>query len=339
MSARLFALLLLLSALAAPARAASVEEFYRGSTLRIITSAGPASGYTLWAHFIAQFLPRHIPGNPQIVVQSMAGAGGLVAMNYMYNIAAKDGRDIGAVGREVAVLSLMGAEGVKHDSLKFNWLGTPTTESNICIANQTAPIHSVEDFFRNEFVVGTDGVGSGMHMFPVGLNALLGMKFKTIDGYADTGVVLLAVDRGEVNGSCQSAETLMQARGEAIRAGRLRVVLQAGVKPNPEFPDAAYVYDLAKTEEQRQALRFLYASLTFGRPYLAPPGVPPERIAALRQAFSDTFADPDFLAAAKIQGYDINPISGEQLASMMQELAKTPKPIVDQIKALFAPAK
>jgi tripartite-type tricarboxylate transporter receptor subunit TctC len=337
MRARLAALGFLL--LGSAAQAATVEEFYRGSTLRIITSAGPASGYTLWAHFIAQYLPKHIPGNPQIIVQSMGGAGGIIAMNHVYNQAAKDGREIGAVGREVAVLSLMGHEGARYDSLKFNWLGSPTSESNICIARSDSPIRTVDDLFRQEFLVGTDGVGSGMHIFPVALNSLLGMKFRPIDGYADTGVVLLAVDRGEVYGSCQSAETLMQARGEAIRSGKLRVVLQAGLHPNPDFPDAPFVFDLAKNEEQRQALRFLYASLTFGRPYLAPPGVPPERVAALRQAFSDTFKDPDFLRAAKTQGYQVDPISGEEMAGMMQELSRTPKPIIDQIARLFEPPK
>jgi tripartite-type tricarboxylate transporter receptor subunit TctC len=337
MLARLFVVAFLLCGFAA--EAATVEEFYRGSTLRIITSAGPSSGYTLWAHFIAQFLPRHIPGNPQIIVQSMGGAGGIIAINHMYNAAARDGREIGAVGREVAVLSMMGHEGARYDSLKFNWLGTPTSESNICIARSDSPIRSVEDLFRQEFLVGTDGVGSGMHIFPVALNALLGMKFKPIDGYADTGVVLLAVDRGEVYGSCQSAETLMQARGEAIRSGKLKVVLQAGLHPNPDFPDAPFVFDLAQTEEQRQALRFLYASLAFGRPYLAPPGVPPERVAALRQAFSETFKDPDFLRGAKIQGYQVDPISGEEMSAMMQELSQTPKPVIDQIARLFEPPK
>ena len=338
MLARLAAAALLLAS-AAGAQAATVEEFYHGSTLRLISSAGPASGYTLWAHFMAQYLPKHIPGNPQIIVQSMGGAGGLIAMNHMYNQASKDGREIGAVGREVSVLSLMGHEGAKYDALKFNWLGSPTSESNICIARADSPIRTTDDLFKHEFLVGTDGVGSGMHIFPTALNSLLGMKFKPIDGYADTGVVLLAVDRGEVYGSCQSAETLMQQRGDAIRSGKIRVVLQAGLHPNPDFPDAPFVYDLAKTEEQRQALRFLYASLTFGRPYLAPPGVPAERVAALRQAFSDTFKDPDFLKAAAQQHYQIDPISGEEMDGMMHELAKTPKPIIEKIAKLIEPAK
>lgn len=334
--AGLFAASLLLASLAASGTsAATVADFYRGSTLRLISSAGPSSGYTIWARFIAQYLGRYIPGNPTIVVQSMSGAGGLIATNYMYAIAPRDGREIASVEREVPALSLMKAQGVKYDSLKFNWLATPTSETNICIVSKDAPVQSAEDLLTHQLIVGTDGVGSGMHLFPTALNALLGMKFKTIDGYADTGVVLLALDRGEIQGSCQSADTLMRSRGDAIRAGQLRVVLQAGMKPDRAFPGVPFVLDLAKTDEQRQALRFLYAGLTFGRPYLAPPGVPEDRVAALRQAFADTFNDADFQRDALAQGYELNPISGEEMMRIMQELAATPQPVIDSIAALM----
>lgn len=269
----------------------------------------------------------------------MDGAGGLLAANYMYSVAPKDGREIATVARETPTLSMMNAAGVKYDSLKFNWLGTPTSETNICIAAEDAPVKSAADLYKTELILGTDGVGSGMHIFPAALDTLLGMKFKTIDGYKDTGVILMAIDRGEVQGSCQSAETLMRARGDAIRSGKLRVLLQAGLKPNPAFPDAPFVIDLAKTEQEKQALRFLYSSLTFGRPYLAPPGVPAERVAALRKAFSDTFADPDFIAEAKTQGYELNPISGEDMTALIEELGRTPKPIIDRVAGLIAPPK
>lgn len=322
---------------AAPARAQSpsVEEFYRGSTLRLISSSGASSGYTIWARFIAQYLPRYIPGKPTIIVQSMLGAGGLLLSNYMYNVAPKDGREIAAVPREAPGLSIMNGAGVKYDSLRFNWLATPTSETNICVASSDSPVRTADDLFTKQLILGTTGVGSGMHIFPVALNALLGMKFKTIDGYKDTGVILLSIERGEIDGSCQSADTLMQARGDDIRSGKLRVVLQAGLKRNPNFPDAPFVFDLAKTDEQKQALRFLYSSLTFGRPYLAPPDVPADRVAALRKAFADTFNDPQFQVEAKAQGYDLTPISGEDMTALIQELGRTPKPIIDRVSALI----
>jgi tripartite-type tricarboxylate transporter receptor subunit TctC len=233
----------------------------------------------------------------------------------------------------------MGGAAARFDPLQFNWLGTPTSESNICIASKNSPFQTIDDLYKHELVVGTDGVGSGMHICPVALNTLLKTKFKVIDGYSDSAEVLLAIDRGEIHGTCQSAETLFRARGDAIRSGNLRIVLQGGLKSNPKFSDVPFVLDLATTEDQKQALKFLYSSLTFGRPYVSPPGLPPERVAALRKAYMDMFADKTFLAEAQKQGYEINPISGEDMTAMIQDLARTPKHIIDQVAALIDPQK
>jgi len=316
---------------------ASIESFYKGSQIRLISEAGPSSGYTAWARLIGQYLPRHLPGKPSVIVQSMIGAGGLVASNYMYTVASRDGREIAALSREGPSLSVMGSPGVRYDSLKFNWLGSPTSETNICFVNKDAPAHSLLDLRTREIVLGTDGVGSGMHIYPTALNALVNTRFKVIDGYPETGGVLLAIDRGEVHGACLSSATVFQARGDAVRAGRLRVILQGGAAPDPQFPDVPFVLDLAASDEERQALRFLYASEGFGRPYVAPPGVPPERVAALRKAFSDTFADAEFVADATRQGFDVRPISGTEMTAMIEAMARTPKPIVDRVAALMHP--
>lgn len=321
------------------ARAESVADFYKGSTMKLMSSSGNSSGYTVWARLIAETLPRHLPGAPTIVVQSMMGAGGLLLTNYMYNVAPKDGSMIAAVPREAPGLSLMHGDGVKYDSLKFNWLGSPTGETNICVASSSSPFRSIQDLYKSPLIVGTTGAGTGMHIFPVALDALLGLKFKTIDGYKDTGLILMAIDRGEIQGSCQSAETLMRSRGEDIRSGKWRVLLQAGLKPNPDFPNVPFVLDLAKTDEQRQALRLLYSGQAIGRPYLAPPGVPADRVKALRKAFADTFADPEFLSEVKKQGYEMDPVSGDEMMAVLRELAKTPKPIMDRVSALVRPPK
>jgi tripartite-type tricarboxylate transporter receptor subunit TctC len=331
--------IVLAGAATAPAEAqSSVEQFYKGNTLRMISGAGNASGYTIWTRFIGQFLGRHIPGNPTVIAETMAGAGGMIATNYIYNAAGKDGREIASVARETPSLSMLHSPGVQWDSLKFNWLGTPTSDINICIVNADSPIKNVQDLYTHESTMGTDGVGSGMHIFPVALDEILGMKMKTIDGYADSGVAMLAVDRGEIDGVCQSAETLLLARGDEIKAGKVRVVLQAGLKPSPQFPDVAFVLDLAKSEEAKQELRFLYSSQAFGRPFVAPPGTPPDRVAALQNAFMDTFKDPDFLAGAKTQGYNINPISGPDMAAMVQQLGTTPQDVLDKVAKLTTPA-
>jgi tripartite-type tricarboxylate transporter receptor subunit TctC len=330
-------LALTLSCSSALAQSDSVEQFYKGSQVKLIASAGPGSGYTIWVHFIGQYLGKFIPGNPNIVVTQMAGAGGLIAANYLYSVAPKDGREIAALAREAPALAILGAKGVSYDAEALNWLGSPTSESNICVVSSKSPVQTIDDLFKHETIVGSDGVGSGMHIFPTALNAILSTKFKSITAYSDSGVVLLALDRGELAGVCQSADTLMRARGDAIRSGALRVILQGGLKPNPKFPGVPFVLDLAKTEPERQALRFLYAGQALGRPYAVPPGVPKERVAALRKAFMDMFSDKDFIADATKQGYELNPISGDDMAALIKDLAATPKPVIDQVSRIMNP--
>ena len=315
----------------------SVEQFYKGQTIRIVSGAGAASGYTIWAHFIAEHLGKHVPGTPRAIVESMAGAGGLIATNWGHNVAPRDGKVVVSVSRETAALSVLKAKGALFDATKFNWLGSPTSETNICAVSKNSPWKNPADYFTKELLVGTDGVGSGMHIYPVALNQILGTKFRVIDGYADTGVVLVAADRGEIDGSCQSAETLLRARGAQLRSGEMRVVIQAGPKPDARFPGVPFALDLARTEDQKQALRFLYSSLAFGRPFVLPPGAPPERVAALQKAFSAMFADPDFLRDANRRGYDIEPVSGPDMTRLVDEIAATPRDIVDRVAALIEP--
>jgi tripartite-type tricarboxylate transporter receptor subunit TctC len=331
------ALALLMASVAESRAQSDVARFYSGNTVRLISGAGSGSGYTIWTRFIAQYLGRFIPGNPTVIVQIMAGAGGLIATNYGYNSAPNDGTVIVSVARESAIISVLKAKGVEFDATKFQWLGSPVADTNICIASKNAPWKTLSDYYSKQLLVGTDGIGSGMHYFPVALDTILGMKFKVIDGYADSSVVLLAIDDGEIHGACQSAETLMQDRGSAIASGALKVVLQMGLKPDPKFPGVPFVLGLAKTPDQRQALTFLFASGTFGRPFVVPPGTPPARVAALRKAFSDMFKDPQFLRDAKRLGYDINPMSGEDMQALVNQVAQTPKPIVNEVDALIEP--
>lgn len=332
-------LFLVLLALPVPAASQTAEQFYRGKTIKLISGFGPASGYSAWARLISVHIGRHIPGEPTIIVQNMVGASGIRAANYMYSAAPKDGSEIAAVARETAALSTMGGGGVAYDATLFNWLGSPTSESNICVFSKASGIASTQDLFTKEAIVGSDGAGSGMHIFPLAMNSILGTKFKVIGGYPDSGEVLLAIDRGELQGACQSVETLTQVRGEALRSGQLLVVLQGGLKPNPAFPKVPFVLDLAKTDDERKSLRFLYAGQTFGRPLIAPPAVPQERVAALRAAFNATMRDPAFLADAARQRLALNPISAEEMQDMVSELAKTPKDISSRIGELLNPSK
>ena len=322
---------------ASACHAQSVEQVYKGQTLKVVSGFGPGSGYTVWARLLAPHWARNLPGQPTALVQSMVGAGGLLVANHMYAAAPKDGREIAAVAREMPALSIIGKAGANYDATQFNWLGSPTSESNICVLARSVPYERVEDLFSREIVLGTDGIGSGMHIFPMALNAVLGTRFKVVDGYSDSGVVLLAIDRGEVQGACQSVETLRRARGPQLASGELRVVLQGGLKPHPAFPGVPFVLDLARTEEQRQTLAFLYNSQAFGRPYLAPPGTPPERVAALRAAFDATMGDAAFVDEAAKSKLELSPISGTDMQTMVTRLAGTPQPIIEKVKRLLDP--
>jgi tripartite-type tricarboxylate transporter receptor subunit TctC len=175
-------------------------QFYAGKQIKLITHVGPASGYSVWARLVAAHLGRHIPGAPSIIIQNMPGGGGMKAANYLYAMASKAGLELGAVNRLVPTLSIMGSPGANFDSAQFGWLGSPASGTNLCIVSKATPVHTVDDLLTNEVIVGTDGVGSGMHIFPTALNSVFGTRFKVIDGYKDTGDVILAIDRGEIQG-------------------------------------------------------------------------------------------------------------------------------------------
>ena len=313
----------------------SAEQFYAGKQIKLITHVGPASGYSVWARLVGSHLGHHIPGSPSIVVQNMPGAGGMKAANYLYSLAPKDGLELGAINRLVPTLSIMGSPGANFDSAQFGWLGSPASDTNLCIVSKATPIQTVDDLLNKEVIVGTDGVGSGMHIFPTALNSVLGTKFKIIDGYKDTGDVILAIDRGEIQGLCLSAETLTNMRGDSFKSGEWRPILQAGLSVSPDFPDVPFILDRAKTTEQKQILGFLFASQAFGRPYLAPPGLPPERLAMLRKAFDETMRDPDFLADVAKQRLKTSPITGAAMDQLIAELKLIPKDIVAKVAKLM----
>jgi len=332
-----FAVTIALSSIAFHGAAAqhSDDQFFAGKQIKLTTHVGPPSGYSAWARLVAAHLGRHIPGTPSIVVQNMPGGGGMKAANYLYAMASKDGLELGAVNRLVPTLSIMGSPGATFDSALFGWLGSPASDTNLCIVSRATPVHTVDDLMSKEVIVGTDGVGSGMHIFPTALNSVLGTKFKVIDGYKDTGDVMLAVDRGEIQGLCLSAETLTTMRGDYFKSGQWRPILQAGLTVSPDFPDVPLALDRAKTTEQKQILRFLFESQAFGRPYLAPPGLPPERLAMLRKAFEETMRDPDFVADVTKLHLKVSPITGAEMDRMIAEMKLVPKNIVAIVAKLM----
>jgi tripartite-type tricarboxylate transporter receptor subunit TctC len=297
----------------------------------MIIGFGPGGGYDRWARTIAQHLGKHLPGHPNVISENMPGAGSYVAASYIYNVAPKDGTVIAAIARDAAIGPLTGAPGAKFDPLKLSYLGTPTTETNVCIAFHTAKVKTAQDLFKNELIVGDTGPGTGTRTYPKVLKGLLGMKFKLVSGFRASTNVFLAMEQGEVEGICESWDSVIHRRPDWVKNHTINFLFQGGAEPNPDLKGIPFIFDFAKTEEQKQALKFIYAGQGIGRPYIAPPGLPPERLKVLREGFMATLKDPEFLADAKRSKLDLDPKGGDYLEHLMQDLYKTPKPLIEKI--------
>lgn len=322
---------LMLSGVVGASSTAGAAEFYAGKTVKMIIGFGPGGGYDTWARTIARHLGKHLPGNPTVISENMPGAGSYVAASYLYNVAPKDGTVIGAIARDAAIGPLTGAPGAKFDPLKISWLGTPTTETNVCISFHTAKVKTAEDLFKDQLIVGDTGPGTGTRTYPKVLKALLGMNFKLVGGFRSSVNVFLAMERGEVDGICESWDSVIHRRPDWVKNKTINFLFQGGAEPNPELKGIPFILDFAKTPEQKQAIKFLYAGQGIGRPYVAPPNLPPERLKELRDAFAATMKDPAFQAEAKKAKLDLDPKSGEYLHHLMEEIYATPKPLIEKI--------
>ena len=305
-----------------------------GKVPTMIIGFGPGGGYDLWGRIVGRFISKYLPGNPNLVLQNMPGAGSYVAASWIYNIAPKDGSVLGIIARDATLGPLTGAEGARFDATKMSWLGTPTTETNVCIANENSQVKTVEDLYTKELIVGDTGPGTGTRAYPNALRSLLGMKFKIVSGFPSSSDVFLAMERGEVDGICESLDSVTGKRPDWLPTKKVRILFQGGAEPNPHV-DAPFILDLVKTEEQKAEIRFLYAGQGIGRPFVAPPNLPADKLQMLRDAFDKTMKDPEFIAEAKKNKLEVEPKDGAHLEKLIREIYATPKPIVDKIGKLL----
>jgi tripartite-type tricarboxylate transporter receptor subunit TctC len=269
------------------------------------------------------------------VPQNMPGAGSFVAANNIYNLAPKDGTVMGIIARDAALGPITGATGARFDPTKITWIGTPTTETNVCIAMSTAKVQTIKDLYEKELIVGDTGVGTGTHSYPKALNALLGMKFKIIAGFPSSSDVFLAMERGEVDGICESLDSVSGKRPDWIPNKKVTILFQGGAAPDPDLKGVPFIADLAHSPEDRLAIEFLYAGQGIGRPFVAPPDMPADRVKMVRDAFDATMKDPDFVEDAKRNMLGVDPEDGAHLAALINKVYATPKPIVDKIGELI----
>ena len=315
-----------------------VAEFYKGKQIKIAVGFSPGGSSSLYAQTLTRPMGRYLPGNPTFIVQHMPGAGGLIAANHITTNAARDGTEFAITSRTAALEPLLGNANAKFDASKFNWVGNANIENSVCIAWHTAPVTSVQDVFKTELVVGGASSAAQEVMYPRAFNRLLGTRFKVVTGYPGSTEILLAIERGEVHGFCGIGWTFVKLRkNDWLREKKINVLFQMALAKHPDIPDVPAILDFAKTPEDRQVIEFLFAPQDMGRPFFAPPGVPAERVAALRAAFARTLKDAEFLAEAEKQGIEVQFVPGEDIQKLVERIYASPKTVIDRAKAVVEP--
>jgi tripartite-type tricarboxylate transporter receptor subunit TctC len=320
---------------AGSATAQAPSAAFSGRTVTMFIGFGPGGGYDTWGRLVAGHIGAHLPGKPTVVAQNLPGGGSYRAASLIYHQAPKDGTAMALIARDAVLGPLTGEVGALFDATKFSWVGTPATETNICIAYHTAPVKTAHDLTEKELIMGDNGPGTGTDSYPKALNAILGFKFKLVGGYQSSADVFLAMERGEVQGICESLDSVKARRPDWIASGTVSVLFQGGIRPNPELKDVPFVADLAQNPEDRAAIEFLYVGQGIGRPFVAPPGVPPATLKILRDAFDATMKDPAFIAEAAKRKYPLDPENGAELEALVRNAYATPRPIIDRIAKLI----
>jgi len=325
----------MLSPATTPARAQSVADFYRGKIVRMLIGYGPGGGYDIYGRLVAEFLPRHLPGNPTIVTQNMPGAGSFVAAQYMQDVAPKDGTVLASLAQTLALDSMTNPN-AKVDVAKMPYVGRVVTNIDTGAALPKAGIKSFDDARAKQYTVGASGGGSTTILFPTALNTYAGAKFKLIRGYKGTADILLAMERGEVDivGAYGLPGILVSHPGWVHR-GEAAILYQASLKRHRLLPDVPTLPELAQSDEGREVLHAAASTGEIGRSILTTPGVPPERLAALRAAFQAMLGDPDFLAACEKRGLMVEGAAGEEIDQIVRETLRLPQAVAEKISQMM----
>ncbi|MGE5540155.1 MAG: Bug family tripartite tricarboxylate transporter substrate binding protein [Gemmatimonas sp.] len=335
------AALALCAAVVAEASAQTPEAFFRGKALTMLVGFDAGSGYDLYGRLVARHYADHIPGNPKIVVQNKPGATSLIAAEYLYNQAPRDGTTMLAMGRniltEVILEEREAGKGMPPKQiLEFNWIGNANKEASICYTWATTGVRTIEDATRKPLKFGSTGPGSDYESFARVLDVALGTRFETIRGYSGPGAVQAAIERGELDGVCGvSWSSFVAATPTWIAEKKVYVLAQLNLEPHPDLKGVPVVLDLAKSPDDRAAMRVVFARQAIGRPFVAPPGVPAERMAVLRAAFDATVKDRAFLDEAAKARIEINPSTGAEMEDLLKQVYATPEPIVKRAAAMI----
>jgi tripartite-type tricarboxylate transporter receptor subunit TctC len=329
-----FTILAIAASAAAPfvptsARCDDVSDFYARRTVQVVIGYATGGGYDDYARMLGRHIGRHIPGNPTVVVQNMPGAGSIRAANYLYNVAPKDGTVFGGFARGIFLDPLLGrAEAMRFVPAKFGWLGSVSNDIGVCAFRSEAGINSWADMQTKRYKIGATGAGADSDVFSNLLRKMFNLPMQLVLGYQSAAETVLAIQRKEVDGRCGwSWSTLSTRNRELLLSKQVRVVLQLSDQRVPELADVPSILDVASPEQQA-VLQLIVARQTMARPFAAPPGLPPERLAALRSAFDATMEDPEFLADANRQGLDVRPVTGAEADALIAKVYATVPDVV-----------
>jgi tripartite-type tricarboxylate transporter receptor subunit TctC len=321
--------LVALFALSRVGAADSVGDFYKNRTLSLVIGYSVGGGYDAYARLLARYMGKHIAGEPSIIPQQMTGAGSLRAANYIFSVAPKDGSVIGTFSRSMGIAPLLGQ--ADFDSRKFTWLGSVTDDDTTCVTWNTSPIKTWDDFVSKPFKLGGLGADSDPDIWALLYKNVFGAKAQLVTGYPGTNDVVLAMERGEVDGLCGlSWSTIRTRHAEWLTSHSVNIIVQAALKKEPEIASVPLATDLATKPEQRQIIRLLLASQAMARPFVAPPEIPEDRKAALIAAFDATMTDADFLAEAQKLSFEVHPVSAATIDALLAEVYTTPKDVLDR---------
>jgi tripartite-type tricarboxylate transporter receptor subunit TctC len=321
------------------ASADAVADFYRTKTITFTVVFAPGGTFDLYSRLVAAHLPKYIPGNPKIIVQNVPGAGGLNGAARLANQSTQDGTELGMVDRSIAVTQVLRGGNLPFDAAKYSWIGSVSSYSGVLYVAGRTGVKSTEDLRRTSVVMGSWGIETSSYMFPVLLNALAGTKFRVVTGYRGAPETELAIERNEVDGRLSSWSQLKSTKAAALADGKLVVVLQTGVRRNPELPTIPLVAEMATTEQGRRILEFIDSESGIGWAVLSTPGVPLDRVAALRQAFDLMVADPAFAAELKAKGLELMPGTGQEVEAIVRRTLSIPRDDIAFMNSLLAAAK
>jgi len=329
-----------LLAAAGPCLADPIEDFYRGRTMKFVVGSNTGGSYDSYSRLLAAYIGKHIPGQPTIVVENMPGASGTKSANYLAEVAPKDGSVIGMFNQSMPQRQMFEPDLIKIDLSKFSWIGAMNASTNVFIVWHTAGVRTVEDAKKKEVVMGALSTVGGNSVYPLLLNNFFGTKFKVVLGYTGGNTIQLAMERGEVDGRGAVVWSGLKAGWPHwIKDKKVNVLMQVGLTKEPDLPDVPLFTDLARTPEEKAIFRFISSDAAMGFPVTAPPGIPAERLAALRKAFLDTMKDPEFLKIVEERKLEIQASSGEQVQRVVEDMINTPKEIIAKIQKALAAAE